>query len=398
MELTPVVVLLFWTCLALVAYAYVGYPLVVWSAARCFGRTRTAPNLPDAELPTVSLLLSAYNEEAVVEQWIRNALALDYPAAQLDIVVASDGSSDATPQIVRRYAGHGVRLLDYRQRRGKAAVLRAAFAEVRGDIVVLSDANTHIEPGAVRCLARWFRDPTVGVVCGRLVLTDPASGHNADGLYWKYETFLKKQEDRLGALLGANGAIYALRRELHEALAAEAVVDDFVIPLRARLLTGCRLVYDAAAVAQEETPPDLRAEFHRRARLGAGGFQSIALLWRLLHPRHGWIAFSFLSHKILRWLCPFFLLGLLASNLCLLDEPLYFWAQSVQLCFYGLAVLTPWLDWLQGGQHLLKPLRLPALFTSMNAALLVGFWRWLRGRQNGAWRRTTRPSEAQGVV
>src|SRR5262249_30950742 len=147
------------------------------------------------------------------------------------------------------------------------------------------------------------------VVCGRLVLTDPATGCNVDSYYWRYETFLKRCEGRLGALLGANGAIYAIRRELYTPIPGNTIVDDFVIPLRAKLRTGCRIVYDGDAVAREETPPNVGAEFHRRSRIGAGGFQSIGLLWRLLNPRSGWVAFTFFSHKILRWVCPFFLVA-----------------------------------------------------------------------------------------
>ncbi len=391
MDPTLIVTCVFWTSLTAVGYVYVGYPLLIWLLAKCFGHARVPAGTSGSQLPPITLLLAAYNEEAVIEQWLTRALAIDYPAHLLDILVASDGSSDRTPQIVTRYASQGVRLLDYPLRRGKAAVLRSAYREARGNIVVLSDANTLIQPNAVRKLVRWFADERVGVVCGRLDLTDSPTGRNADGLYWRYENFLKSQEDRLGVLLGANGGLYALRRELEPALAINAIVDDFVIPLRAKILTGCRLIYDPTAVACEETPSNLRDEFHRRSRLGAGGFQSLAQLWPLLHPRHGWTAFAFLSHKVLRWLCPFFLLALLISNVCLLRDPLYCCAQVGQLGFYALAAAAPLVP---AGRPRLKPLRLPAMFTCMNAALLVGFFRWLRGRQHAAWQRTARPTEA----
>ena len=346
----------------------------------------------DGELPTVSLLIAAHNEEADIGERLRTALLMDWPADKLEIVVVSDGSTDATPEIVQSFAQRGVRLLAYRERRGKAAALNSAFSEVKGDVVLLSDANTHIEPPALACMLRWFRDPAVGIVCGRLLLTDPGSGRNVDSLYWRYETFLKRCEGRLGALLGSNGGIYAIRRHLFSPIPDETIVDDFVIPLLARLRTGCAIVYDPGALAREETPPDIASEFRRRARIGAGGFQSIGMLWRLLHPKHGWVAFTFFSHKILRWFCPFFMIGALASSLILWDREFYRYLLLSQVGFYGLSGLLAFAP-LQFKP--LKPLRLATMFTGMNAALLVGFWRWLRGTQKGAWQRTARLAEGE---
>jgi cellulose synthase/poly-beta-1,6-N-acetylglucosamine synthase-like glycosyltransferase len=385
----------FVTCAALVAYAYFGYPVLLLVLARWFGRRSQPPAVAEADLPSLSLLIAAYNEESVIDERVRNALAMKYPADRLEIVVASDGSSDATADIVRRYADRGVRLLDYQQRRGKANVLNSAIPELKGDVVMFSDANTYTDADAALNLGRWFANPEVGMVCGRLVLTDPHTGRNADSLYWKYETFLKKQEGRLGALLGANGAIYALRRALYVPVPTNTLVDDFVIPLLAKLRSGCRIVYDCAATAHEETPAEVRSEFHRRARIGAGGFQSMCWLWRLLHPRHGWTALSFASHKILRWLCPFLLIGMLVLNLALWQHP---WFQVIllgQLAFYLTSALAACIP---GRVRVLKPLRLTTLFTGMNLALLVGFWRWLRGNKGGAWKRTARVAEANPVA
>src|SRR5262245_23212365 len=243
MDMTTLLAVGFWVCLGLVAYTYVGYPVVIWCLARLFGQRRHRPAAP-AEFPTVTLLIAAHNEEAEIEERIRSALATDYPASRLEIIIASDGSSDATPAIVRRYADRGVRLLDYSQRRGKAAVLNAAMREATGSIILLSDANTHIDAPALRCMVRWFADPQIGVVCGRLILHDPARGRNVDSVYWSYETFLKQNESRLGALLGANGAIYAIRRSCYHPIPDGTIVDDFVIPLLAKLRTGCAIIYD----------------------------------------------------------------------------------------------------------------------------------------------------------
>jgi cellulose synthase/poly-beta-1,6-N-acetylglucosamine synthase-like glycosyltransferase len=390
MDTTAFATALFWTCLSLVVFAYLGYPLLIGLLGTCFGTRRCPPAGAD-DWPTVSLLIAAHNEEAEIEERIQSALAMDYPADRLEIVIASDGSSDATPAIVRRHAKRGVRLLDYPQRRGKAAVLNAAMTEVNGEIVLLSDANTHIDPHALRSMVRWFADPQVGVVCGRLILHDPERGRNVDSVYWNYETFLKKNESRLGALLGANGAIYAIRRQCYRPIPNNTIVDDFVIPLRAKLQTGCAIVYDCEATAHEVTPRAIGCEFHRRARIGAGGLQSLGLLWPLLDPRRGWIAFTFFSHKVLRWACPFFLLALLASNFALADQLPYTAFLLAQLAFYAVSLLAAFLP---AQPRLLRLLRLTTMFTGMNAALLVGYWRWFCGRQKGVWKPTAQLMQA----
>jgi len=376
----------FWLCVALIAYSYVGYPVVIWALSRIFGTAPASRPLPDDELPMVSLLIAAHNEEDIIAQRIANALELDYPPDRLEIVIASDGSSDSTPRIVSSMADPRIRLLASPIRRGKAAVLNAAFRAVRGDIVLLSDANTFTDRNAVRRIVRWFADPRVGVVCGRLVLTDPATGRNVDSLYWRYETFLKRCEGRLGALLGANGAIYAIRRSLYTGIRSDTIVDDLVIPLITKVRSGCSIVYDHDAVACEETPHDFGDEFNRRSRIGAGGFQSMVRLgWLLMHG-HGWVAFSFISHKVLRWLCPFLMIGALATNIALAGEAFYRQTLMLQLAGYGLSLL----GLATGSMASFKVLRLATMFTTMNAALLVGFWRWASGGQRGVWQRTAR--------
>ncbi|HEY2587515.1 MAG TPA: glycosyltransferase family 2 protein [Tepidisphaeraceae bacterium] len=377
---------IFWICLAVTVYAYAGYALLLWALSRLAGTRREPAEQGDADLPVVSLLIAAYNEEAVIEARVRNALAMDYPGDRLEIVIASDGSSDATADIVRRFERQGVRLLDYRENRGKATVLNCTIPELRGSIILLSDANTRMDPQGLRKLVRWFQDPAVGMVSGKLVLVDAATGRNADGLYWKYETKLKQWEGRLGALLGANGAIYAVRRELYEPL-PPTTIDDFIIPLRARLRSDCRLVFDPEAQAFEETAPDAAAEFRRRARFGASGFEAIGLLWPLLNPCRGWICVTFLSHKILRWTCPFFVLGMLAASALLVRSPLYRGLLLLQCAFYLFSVFVICMP---STVRVWRPLRLTGLFTLMNAALLVGFFRWVRGSQGGTWKSTAR--------
>jgi cellulose synthase/poly-beta-1,6-N-acetylglucosamine synthase-like glycosyltransferase len=380
----------FWLSVAAVVYAYVGYAALISVAARLFGRRAAGPRAAtvDEDLPCVSLLICAHNEEAVIDARIRNALATDYPWEKLEIVVASDGSYDATTAIVRRYAHRGVRLLHDPQRRGKAATINAVVPKLTGEIIVFSDANTEVDPTAVRRLVGWFVDPAIGAVCGRLVLSDPATGANADGIYWRYETFLKRCEGGLGALLGANGAIYATRRELFVPIPPGTIIDDFVIPLLSKLKHGRAIVYDHAAVAREETAADVRAEFRRRARIGAGGFQAIGLLWRLSDPRRGWVALAFVSHKVLRWCGPFFMIGAAAASALLARRAFYRQALLMQACFYMVSLVGAFWP-----VRLPRLLRVAQLFTGMNAALLVGFWRWWNGLQGATWQPTARPVE-----
>ena len=384
-------------CLTAVLYAYLGYPLLIYVFAKLYGRTESPAPLADADLPYVSMLIAAYNEESEIERRLLNAMSLDYPSDKYEVVIAADGCTDDTPHLVRQMAARfpgRIRLLNYTENRGKATVLNEAFDMLKGDIVVLSDANTAMREDSLRRLVAWFALPDVGVVCGRLVMTDPATGDNVDSMYWKYETFLKKCESKLGALLGSNGAIYAMRKEHFPGVPHGTIIDDFYIPLAAKRQYGCRIVYESGAVAREETAPSISDEFHRRSRIGAGGFQSIGMLWQLLAPRHGWIAFSFLSHKVIRWLCPFFLIVALATNSVLLDTVFSRIAMTVQLAGYALALLG---NCLPAGPKLLRVFRLPTMFVTMNAALLLGFFKWLFQTQSGAWKRTERVGQMSAI-
>lgn len=381
---------IFWASVGSIAYAYLGYPIVIFALSRAFGRvprpSTSGSASSEVRMPSVDVLIAAHNEADVIQARIQNALSLNYPGGQCRIVVASDGSDDGTDSIVSSF-GDQVTLLSSAARRGKAGTLFGAFTHLSADLVVLSDANTFMDADSLRRLARWFDDPSVGVVCGRLILTDATTGRNVDSLYWRYETFLKRCEARLGALLGANGAIYAIRRSLLAPIPDNLLVDDFVIPLRARLGSGCRIIYDAEAIAREETAPDVASEFRRRARIGAGGFQALGVLWPLLNPRWGWTAFAFWSHKVLRWVGPLFLCAALLSALALVRDPLY---RTLLVAQVGLYALSALIAVLPGSSRPVRAARILPMFVGMNVALFVGFFRWFRGRQNGVWTRTPR--------
>jgi cellulose synthase/poly-beta-1,6-N-acetylglucosamine synthase-like glycosyltransferase len=339
--------------------------------------------LTDSELPDVSIVISVYNEEGVIADRIRNCLSLDYPADKLEIIIASDGSDDRTTSIVEEFAGDGIRLLTYNERIGKTAVLNRSIPESRGSILLLTDSNTIFKTDAVLKLVRHFSDPEIGGVCGNLTVKPFDDTTEEESLYWKFENVLKLMESRLDMTLGANGGIYAIRREAFTPIPNGTIVDDFVVFLNVRT-KGYKTIFDPEAVAVEQAAPSLEDEYKRKVRIGAGDFQAIGLARRFLHPKTGPVCFSFWSHKVLRWLVPFFMIGLFLSNLALANNSLFFsLVMFFQLVFYGLFVVG-----LFYRENVF--FRIPYYFVSMNMALLHGFTRQIRGAQKGAWERTPR--------
>ena len=381
---TLILQILLWVSIGVVVYTYAAYPVILWVAAKL---SRPCRSIPSSEFfPFVSLIIAAYKEDKVIVQRLTNALTLNYPADRYEVLVGCDGNEDLTGELVRTFDDHRIRLIQYPVRRGKASVLNDTVPQAQGEILIFSDANTDMHPDALRNLARHFTASFVGGVCGQLILQDAATGKNVDGVYWKYENFLKKKEADLGALLGVNGGIYAIRKELFQPIPANTIIDDFLIGMRIHE-QGYELLYDPTAIAYEETAETIQAEFQRRIRIGAGGFQSLVWLWKLLDPRRGWIAFCFLSHKLLRWVCPFFMLTAYLSNLLLIDDIWYARLFIMQTLFYLTAAAGLWCF-----HEVAIPrwMRLPSMFVSMNAALFFGFFRWLRGIRSGTWKRTER--------
>jgi cellulose synthase/poly-beta-1,6-N-acetylglucosamine synthase-like glycosyltransferase len=365
--------LLFWISAGVTVYVYAGYPVLLWLLQAV---VRTAPRQEPVE-PSVSLLVAAYNEAAVIGDKIRNSLALDYPAGKLEIVVASDGSKDATAEIVRSFykseseRGEPIRLLNYEQNRGKMAVLNDAVRELRGDIVAFSDASSMLAADSLRILVQSFNDARVGAASGvyRLLKKDQAQLGAQEDLYWKYETFLKVQEAKLGAFTGAHGSLYAIRRALYPFPPLNTINDDFTIPMRI-LERGHRVAYEPAAVAYEEAHE--MEGFSRRVRITAGNIEQLREIKGLVWPPRPFVLFCLLSHKTGRLLVPVFMLIALGANIILRGQFPYNWLLLGQVLFYGLAVL--------GAIANLKPkvLRLPYYFCMINSALFAWVYQALR--------------------
>jgi cellulose synthase/poly-beta-1,6-N-acetylglucosamine synthase-like glycosyltransferase len=386
--------LVFWISALSLAHTYFAYPLVlvVLDAFRRASRDLRylsgggdRRRFASLHAPKVTLLVSAWNEAPVIGKKIENSLSLDYPPDKLEILVGSDGSDDGTDEIVASFEEPRVQL-STAPRMGKVGVLNRLVPQARGEILVFSDANTLFDPAAIRMLVRHFQDPSVGLVCGRLRLYNPSREGYEESTYWTYETFLKFMEGKWGAVMGANGGIYALRRDLWEPLPGNTVVEDFVVAGRC-ILRGKKVIFDPEAVAYEETTEDYGKERARRTRIAAGNFQALASLRELLLPSRPFVAFAFLSHKVLRWLAPFFLLGAFVSNFFLADRSPYGLTLLAQLGFYGLA-LAGYLGYRRG--MLGGAASTARYFTEMNWGILQGFFRWLRGSQRVTWDRTAR--------
>jgi cellulose synthase/poly-beta-1,6-N-acetylglucosamine synthase-like glycosyltransferase len=363
--------LLFWISAGFTIYVYFGYPILLWALQAVF---RSSPDKQPVE-PTVSLLVAAYNEAGVIADKIRNSLAIDYPANKLEVVIASDGSTDATAEIVRSFVGDRfggrVRLLNFEINRGKTAMLNDAIPQLRGEIVAFSDASSMVSPDSLRTLVQSFSDPRVGAASGvyRLLKKDHARLGSQEDLYWKYETFLKVQEARLGAFTGAHGSLYAIRHALYPFPSANTINDDFTIPMRI-LEHGHRVAYEPAAVAFEEAHE--MEGFSRRVRITAGNIEQLREIKKLIWPPRPFVLFCLFSHKTGRLLVPLFMLVALVTNIVLRGQFPYNWLLFGQVLFYGLAVL--------GIRFSLKPkaLRLPYYFCMINSALFAWIYHALR--------------------
>lgn len=388
--------IVFWLCVLLVVYVYAGYPAIVFVLSRVFGQQVELGQ----KLPYVTLLFSALNEEKVIEKKLDNSLGLDYPRELLQILVVSDGSTDRTSTIVRLYLDKGVEFNDLPKRQGKLAALKSTLPLVKGEIILFSDADNFYPANALRETVKYFNAPSVGAVSGgRNVIGDDALG-NAEGLYWKYEEFIKSHESRLGSCVGVAGDLLAIRKNLYIPPPDNIINDDFYNVLSI-LKQGYRVVYAPAARSFHPVAGSEQQEMERRARMVAGRYQAIFSFWKKLPWNFPVAVWQIVSHKYLRPFVPIFMIGAFAASLLslftqqdnsslgwlFLRHP-YNWIFFVtQLVFY----IAAWIGVKYRLPGLIgKLLYVPVFLVNSNLAALQGLYRFLSSRQTVLWKKAER--------
>jgi biofilm PGA synthesis N-glycosyltransferase PgaC len=372
----------------LAAWHFAGYPLVLLVLAA----TRRRPAPPAGEpRERVAMIVAAFNEERVIAAKIENALSLDYPPGLFTVVVAADGSSDRTADIVRAIGDPRVVCLHEPARRGKGHALNRAVAATDCDVLVLSDANNFYSPDSIRRLVARLREPRVGGATGakKIVASRERAASGGDGLYWRYESKIKTAESALGGTVTADGEIFALRKASYREIPAHVINDDMYLTFRL-VDEKLHVVYEPDAIATEEASITIREDFNTKVRMIAGGMQSMRLELRTIFSSVGF-ALKFLSHKLLRWIMPLVLLTLLVTSALLAARPPFaalpgviLWAQ---VAFYALAAL----GWLLNARDSRPTLAyVPFYFVVMNFAAAGGLWRYVRGRHSVLWTKAAR--------
>jgi cellulose synthase/poly-beta-1,6-N-acetylglucosamine synthase-like glycosyltransferase len=371
---------LFWLLTGVAAYVYVGYPALLC----VIGAMRGLRSVTRSEArPPVTLVISAFNEERVIADKLRNSLSLDYPRALLQIIVVSDASADRTDEIVAGFGSEGVELLRMAERGGKTAGLNGVIQRARGEIVVFSDANAMYKPDAVTKLAHNFSDSNVGCAVGESRYYDSKTqSERSEGLYWAYETAIKRLESRIGSVVGGDGAIYAIRRSLYVPMAADTL-SDFVNPLQI-VRAGYRCVYEPEAQSFEYAGTSFTKEFARKVRIVNRGWRATLAMRELLNPlRYGFFAVELVSHKLLRWMMPVCMVALFVANASLARSgPLFAILFGGQLLFYVLAALG---HLLRNAASLPRVLTVPYYFCLVNLASAIGIIDAYRGRTYATW-------------
>jgi cellulose synthase/poly-beta-1,6-N-acetylglucosamine synthase-like glycosyltransferase len=386
--------IMFWASVAVILYTYIGFPLVSWLRSYVCSRPHRSSDIT----PTVSVLIAAHNEEDSIGDKIRNMLEVDYPKEQLQIVVASDGSTDRSADIIRTFEDPRVIALDL-PRGGKAAALNAGISHCSGDILVFSDANSMFGNDALRALVRPFADDSVGGVAGDQRYSKKGSDSAADAgerSYWDFDRRMKYWQSRAGNVTSATGAIYAIRRSLFRTV-PEGVTDDFATSTQV-IVDGYRLVFAPDAAAYEPVAASSGVEFGRKVRIITRGLRGILQQRSLLNPlRHGFYSVQLFSHKVLRRQMVFPLLILLVvSSVLAGSSPFYSLALAGQILFYAAALAGYLLNGTRLGQT--KPLSIPFFFCMVNIACLIATFKSLTGKRVVLWEPQRAASSGQSLA
>ena len=371
----------FWILLFLFIHCYVLFPITLPFVSEIFKRKGRKDDNNES-LPTVSILISAYNEESVIERKIQNLLELDYPKEKLEILIGDDGSADRTAEIVERYKDQGVTLIKAPQNAGKAAMLNRLQKHATGEILLFCDANTMLFPNVVRKLTDPFKDKKIGCACGHLILTDKSGSElgRGESAYWDLESEIKKFEGMMDLLIGGNGALYAIRKELYTDLPTKkSIMDDFFVTTKI-LQKGYYCTFISSAIGAEQTSKETAGEFRRKVRIGRANFNYMLSYLPLLNPFRPLRCYLFMSHKVLRWFSPHIMILLLLVNV-----PLAWYYAPYRI---SLGILLAFL--LAG---LFKIIPGAYYFLSMNAAMLKGFFLSFAREKSGGWAREARSDE-----
>lgn len=378
--------LLFWILLALIFYTFLGYGILLTLLVQLKEVFQSKEkNKPLEEWPAVTMVIAAYNEKEILKGKIENSKALDYPKEKLKILFVTDGSNDGSELYLQNF--EGVSVMHENRRAGKVGALNRAMKHVETPFTVLCDANAMLSKNAIKSLIQPFANPEIGAVSGEKKVK--AIGDNAadqEGLYWKYESYLKKMDARLYTLVGTAGELYAIRSRLYEEVAPNVILDDFFISMRI-CLKGYRVDYRSEAIAAEAPSANVGEEFKRKVRIAAGGVQAVISFPQLLNfLNRPTLAFQYVSHRVLRWtLTPWAMILLFVLNLLFLDRPLYQLFMLGQSLFYGAALLGYFTQ-----SKPLKGISTAFYFCMMNYAVLKGQFKHFKGGQSAIWERSKR--------
>lgn len=374
------ILFLFIFLIFLLCYIYFFYPLILSLKP---GREKPPEREFHAYLPAVSILVPAYNEESHVEKKILNILEQDYPKEKMEILFASDGSTDRTVEIAKSFKEQNIKVFDFRERRGKNAILNDVASQAMGEILVFTDSNALFVKSTIRKLVNHFKDDRVGLVCGHLKYlkdTDQGVG-KGEGLYFQYESWIKRLESRWGAVSVVTGSIYAIRKSLFIPVDSD-VANDFLHPVFVGS-KGYKVSFEPGAIVYEKPTSSTSEEFKRRVRITTRGFTAFSRYREKYHILRGMRGFCFFSHKLLRWFVPFLLIGLIVTNLFLVS-PFFKATLLAQLAFYIAALLGTFIKG-RGG----KVFVVPFYFCMINLAAMVAFINFLRGKRQAIWQVAT---------